>query len=207
MKNACSRWSFLAVPVLAALGCSDPVPLPAQGAISLQVGGPSSTCPEPGNVYPVGRLTSDPSDPTGKRKIALAPSDSDPGQSVVDGESNTSITCSVRGSGPYTFSGSLRATSNDEGKDPITVTFSGGTVNADKKTGSVSVSVFTPQLDGQFSSGSTPCTVTVINGQIKGGSIWADFSCPTLTQPPSGVCSSGVAPSESTFVFENCDGS
>ncbi|HEX3849352.1 MAG TPA: hypothetical protein VHW01_00210 [Polyangiaceae bacterium] len=207
MKNACSRWSFLAVPVLAALGCSDPVPLPAQGAISLQIGGPSSTCPEPGNVYPVGKLKNDPTDPTGMRKIAQAPSDSDPGQSVVDGESGTTVSCSVRGKGPFTFSGSLHATSNDEAKDPITVTFSNGVVNDDKKTGTVMIGVFTPQLDGQFSSGSVPCTVNVINQQIKGGSIWADFSCPNLTSPPSGVCTSGVAPSVSTFVFENCDGS
>jgi hypothetical protein len=207
MKNACSRWSFLAVPVLTALGCSDPVPLPAQGAISLQVGGPTSTCPEPGNVYPVGKLVNDPSDPTGKRKKALAPSESDPGQSVVDGEGGTKISCSVRGKGPFTFSGSLQATSADEAKDLITITFSNGVVNEDKTTGTVSVQVFTTQLAGQFASGSTPCTVKVINQQIKGGSIWADFSCPSLTQPPSGACSSGVAPSTSTFVFENCDGS
>ena len=207
MKNACSRWSFLAVPVLAASGCSDPVPLPAQAAITLQVGGPSNTCPEPGNVYPVGRLINDPSDPTGKRKIAQAPSSTDPGQSVVDGESGTTVSCSVRGNGPYTFSGSLHATSADEMKDPITVTFNNGVVNSDKATGTVAVTVFTPQLDGQFTSGSTPCTLTVINQQVKGGSIWANFSCPSLTQAPSGVCSSGVAPSVSTVVFENCDGS
>jgi|GEM_PF-930856 hypothetical protein len=207
MKNACSRWSFLAVPVLAAFGCSDPVPLPAQGAISLQVGGPSSTCPEPGTVYQVGKLKTDPSDPTGKHKIAQAPSDLDPGLSVVDGESGTNISCSVHGSGPFTFSGSLHATADDELKDPVTITFSNGVVNADKKTGTVAVSIFTPQLESSFSSGSTPCTVDVIQQQIKGGSIWADFSCPTLTSPPSSVCSSGVAPSVSTFVFENCDGS
>ena len=130
--------------------------LPAQAAISLQIGGPSSTCPVPGMVYPVG---------------TRAPSDIDPGQSVIDGESGTAISCSVRGTGPYTFSGSLHATSSDKNEDPITVTFSGGTVNADKTTGnSVSVSVFTPQLDGTFASASTPCTVTVIDQQKAGES-------------------------------------
>jgi hypothetical protein len=197
MKNACSRWSFLAVPVLAALGCSDPVPLPAQGAISLQVGGPAP-CPVPGQIYPVGRLVN---------KVAQAPSDSDPGQSVVDGESGTSVSCSVHGGGPYTFSGSIHATSYDEAKDPITVSFTNGVVNADKTTGTVTVSVFTPQLLAQFTSGAMPCTVKVINHQIKGGSIWADFSCPTLSAGLQGTCSSGVAPSVSTVVFENCDGS
>ena len=203
MKNACSRWSFLAVPVLAALGCSDPVPLPNQGAISLQVGGPS--CPVPGTVYPVGKLKTDPSDPTGKRKIVQAPSDTDSGQSVVDGENNTKISCSVRGNGPFTFSGTLYATAYDEAMDPIKVTLSNGVVNADKVTGTVDVQVFTPQLAATFSSGSMPCTLKVFF--VKGGSIWGDFSCPSLTSPPSGVCTSGVAPSKSTFVFENCDGS
>ena len=207
MKNACSRWSFLAVPILAAFGCSDPVPLPAQAAINLQVGGPGSTCPGPGNVYPVGRLITDPSDPTKKHKIALFPSDTDPGKSVVDGESGTTVSCSVRGKGPFTFSGSLHATSNDAMQDLITVTFSNGVVNSDKATGTVDVGVFTPQLDATFTSGSMPCTLKVINQQVKGGSIWADFSCPSLTAPPSGVCSSGVTPSVSTVVFENCDGS
>jgi hypothetical protein len=183
MKNACSRWSFLAVPVLAAFGCSDPVPLPAQGAISLQVGGPSSTCP------------------------ALAPSETDPGQSVVDGEGLTTVSCSVRGNGPYTFSGSLHATADDAMQDLITISFSNGVVNSDKTTGTVDMRVFTPQLDNTFSNGSTPCAIQVLNQQVKGGSIWADFSCPSLTASLSGPCSSGVAPSVSTFVFENCDGS
>lgn len=173
-------------------GTASAAALPGQGAISLQIGGPSSTCPEPGNVYPVG---------------TPAPSAADPGQSVIDGEGGTAISCSVRGTGPFTFSGSLHATSSDAARDPITVTFSGGTVNADKATGTVSVSVFTPQLEANFSSGSTPCTVEVINRQVKAGSIWANFSCPSLSSPPSGVCTSGVAPSVSTLVFENCDGS
>jgi hypothetical protein len=166
--------------------------LPGQGALTLQIGGPSTTCPEPGMVYPVGKP---------------APSDTDPGQSVIDGESGTAISCSVRGTGPYTFSGSMHATSTDQGRDPITVTFSNGTVNADKTMGTVSVGVFTPQLDSNFTSGSTPCVVTVIDHQVKRGSIWANFSCPSLTSPPSGECSSGVAPNVSTLVFENCDGS
>jgi hypothetical protein len=197
MKNACSRWSFLAVPVLAAFGCSDPVPLPAQGSVTLQLGGadpvvPATNCPVPDNVYPVGNP---------------APTSDAFGKPVVDGENGASVSCSVHGSGPYTFSGSLNASASDANKDPITITFSSGVVNSDKLTGTVTVGVSTPQLGDTFGSGSTPCTVTVINGQVKGGSIWANFSCPSLTSPPSGLCSSGVAPSVSTLLFENCDGS
>jgi hypothetical protein len=173
-------------------GTAGAAALPGQGAISLQIGGPSSTCPEPGQVYPVGKP---------------APSATDPGQSVVDGVGDTNISCSVRGTGPYTFSGSLHATSSDGNRDPITVTFSNGVIDANRTTGTATVTVFTPQLSASFASGSTPCTVEVINQQVKGGSIWANFSCPSLTSPPSGACASGVAPSVSTFVFENCDGS
>jgi hypothetical protein len=192
MMNACARWSFLAVLVIASIDCSDPVPLPAQGAITLSVTTPSQPvpammCPVPGKQYLVGSKGN-------------APTETDPGESLIDGDGAT-VSCSVHGSGPYTFSGSLHA-STTEG-DPITVTFTGGTVDADKKTGSVSVNLYTPQLAGNFDSGSTPCTVTVINGQVKNGSIWAQFSCPSVASPPSNLCGIGT----STFVFENCDGS
>ena len=35
MMNACPRWSLVAAPLLLSLGCSDPVPPPAQGALTL----------------------------------------------------------------------------------------------------------------------------------------------------------------------------
>lgn len=193
MMNACPRWSFLAVPLLAALGCSDPVPLPAQGAISLSIQKPlsnvnGSSCPESGATYQVGGPG--------------IPSTTSTGDSVIDGDNGAKISCSVKGSGPYTFSGSFHGTTPDGNHYPITVSFSSGTVDKDGVNGTVAVSVFTPVLAANFSS-TDACTVTVLNKQIKGGSIWAKFSCPSITNPPSGLCRVG----DSVIVFENCDGS
>ena len=193
MMNA--RWSLLAVPAIAAMGCSDPVPLPAQGAISLSIQKPSkastgTTCPVPGRTYEV----------SGK----AVPNTNRPGSSLIDGESGASISCSVHGSGPYTFSGSFHGATNDVNKYPITVTFSDGTVAADKLTGTATVNVFAPELAGTFASKTSACTVSVIGQQIKGGSIWASFSCNAISAPPQQECEVG---SSSVIVFENCDGS
>src|SRR3954469_3306429 len=153
MMNA--RWSFVAVPLLAALGCSDPVPLPAQGAISLSIQKSTLSCPDSGTTYEVG--------------APKPPSASTPGDSIVDGDKGAKITCSVKASGGgYAFSGNLQA-STTVPVLPINVTFNDGVVDA-AGNGTVSVSVFTPYLGGYYTS-STPCTVKVINSQVKGGSI------------------------------------
>lgn len=202
MMNACARWSFLAVPVLAALGCSDPVPLPAQAAVTLGLQGPlddSTKCPVgAGKSYQVGA----------KKKVGTvitvqAPNDVTPGASVIDGEGGVSVSCSVRkqADGSFKFNGSLSASSSEN--DPITVTIANGLINSDKVTGTGSVSVFTPQLAGTYSSGATPCAFKVINAQVKGGSIWVDFTCSSIASPPSKEC----AVVSSTIVFENCSGS
>jgi hypothetical protein len=192
MMNA--RWSFLAVPLLAALGCSDPVPLPAQGAITLSVRLPTSsvngTCPDSGTTYLVG--------------APVVPTTSTPGNSLVDGDKGAHISCSVKGSGGgFAFSGSLAANTTQGTPYPITVTFSNGVVDANG-VGTANIGVYTPPLSATYTS-SAPCTVKVLGSplQVKGGSIWASFSCPSITYPPSGLCEVG----SSVIVFENCDGS
>ncbi|MEP7050917.1 MAG: hypothetical protein ABJB12_11205 [Pseudomonadota bacterium] len=200
MMNACTRWSFLAVPVLAALGCSDPVPLPAEGAVTLGLQGPmqvtQTSCPVgAGRSYQVGFRAKDGS--------VQAPTEILPGKSVIDGENSTVVSCSVhkQSDGSYAFSGSLQAPSSEH--DPINVTISNGLISSDGVTGTGAVSVFTPQLAGTFASGSTPCTFKVIKNQVKGGAIWASFSCPSIAQPPQNVCSIV----SSIIVFGNCAGS
>ena len=204
MMNACPRWSFLAVPVLAAFGCSDPVPLPAQGAATLGLydaqDASSGSCPIiGGKSYQVGAKKK-----VGTVTMVQAPNTLTPGLSVIDGESGTSVSCSVKktSAGTYAFSGSLHASTGEN--DPITVTIVNGTIAADQVMGSGEVSIFTPQLAGTFDSGATPCAFTVINKQVKGGSIWASFSCPSIAQPPSHACS---VVNSSVIVFENCSGS
>jgi hypothetical protein len=192
MMNA--RWSFLAVPLLAALGCSDPVPLPAQGAITLSVRLPTSsvngTCPDSGTTYYVG--------------APAAPTTANPGNSLVDGDKGAHIGCSVKGSGGgFAFSGSLAANTTQGDPYPVTVTFSNGVVDA-SGNGTANIGVYTPKLSATYTS-SAACTVKVLGSplQVKGGSIWASFSCPSITNPPSGLCEVG----SSVVVFENCDGS
>ena len=198
MMNA--RWSFLAVPLLAALGCSDPVPLPAQGAITVNVRLPSSTsggstCPDPGTAYTVGN--------------PLTPATG----TLVDGDNSAHISCSVKpGGAGFAFNGSLSATTTTGDPYLITATFSGGSVDS-TGAGTTDFSLYTPKLSQTFTS-SAPCTVQVINGQVKGGSIWARFSCPSLTNPPSGLCQVGDTDLSTTLnafstviLFENCDGS
>jgi hypothetical protein len=191
MMNGCPRWSFLTVPLLAALGCSDPVPRPAQGNVTLSVQQPmtgSPTCPVPGKIYVVGN--------------PLGPSATSAGDRLIDGEHGATIKCSVHGSGPFTFSGSIHGTSSE--KDPVTVTFTGGMISADKLTGTGTVSVYTPSVDG-FTSSDASCTFTVVSQQVKHGSLWATFSCPSITQ--SSTAKSCQIGSTSAFVLENCDGS
>jgi len=188
MMNGCPRWSLLTVPLFAALGCSDPVPRPAQGGLTLSIQKPPGTvtCPVPGKTYEVGN-------PKGPTSISA-------GDRLVDGENSASIKCSVKGSGPFTFSGSIHT---DVSK--LTLSLTNGVVNADKLTGTATVTVYTADLSGTFASAASACTVSVINQQVQPGSMWATLSCPTVT---NGSTAQSCAVGETTtFVLENCDGS
>jgi hypothetical protein len=201
MMNAYARCSFLAAPLLAALGCSDPVPPPAQGAVTLYLGHTvdavtAMSCPVTAQTYQIGATDS-------KTKSVLAPTASTHGQSVISGEGGSSISCSVAaGGGGYRFSGTLSAVTAQG--DKISVQFANGTVGSDF-TGTADVSVYTPQLLAGFTSVGTmtSCAITVQNQQVKKGSIWATFTCPKIASPPSGLCGISGA---SAIVFENCSG-
>jgi hypothetical protein len=195
MMNASARCSFLAVPLLAALGCSDPVPPPAQGAVTLEIGQPTVPvnqmfCPVV-KTYQVAATDS-------KTKMLAAPSAADPGESVISGESGSSISCSVTGGGStFNFSGSFLGFTPQG--DKVSLSFSNGTVT--NFVGTADISVYTPDLSANFSG--TGCNITVENKQVKGGSIWAAFECDQISAPPSNLC--GI--NSSAFVFENCSGS
>ncbi|MEI9938869.1 MAG: hypothetical protein WDO69_16755 [Pseudomonadota bacterium] len=143
-------------------------------------------CPTTAKVYEVGNPT--------------APSASSPGDTLIDGEHNASIKCSVKGNGPFQISGTVQGSSGEH--EPVMVSVS-GTINADKLTGTGSVNVYTPLLTG-FASADGTCTFTVINQQVKPGSLWMTFKCPSITQPPGRSCLVGDS---SAIVLENCDGS
>jgi hypothetical protein len=192
MMNGCPRWSFLAVPLLAALGCSDPVPRPAQGNLTVSIQGPvtgTMKCPVPGKTYYVGNPDAPNKDMVGDR--------------FIDGENGATIKCSVKGNGPFSFSGTIKASSSEN--DKVTMTISNGVVNADRLTGTATAGVFTPQLAGTFASAEGACAVTVIGDEIKAGSMWGQISCPLITYTSTGqACSIGTT---TTFVLENCEGS
>jgi len=160
----------------------------AQGALSVTVEEvlPSiagKTCPSPGVAYEIGAP-----DP---------PTQVNPGESVVNGQAGTAITCSVTGQGQFAFSGSLHAITARG--DTVSINFSNGSI-AEDGTGSADVTFYSPQLAAAFAG--TACSVTVEDQQVKPGSIWASFQCPQIASPPSGACAlHGV------LVFENCDGS
>ena len=184
MMNGCPRWSLLVVPLLAALGCSDPVPRPAQGNLTLSIQ-QLMGCPTPGKIYQVGNPG--------------APTEIDFGDPFIDGENGATIKCSVRGAGSFTFSGSIQARSKEN--DTVNLSMTNGVINADK-TGTATLSVFTPGLGASYSSDMGTCQVTAID--VRAGALWAKINCPKISE--SSTATSCIVGTTTTFVLENCDG-
>lgn len=162
---------------------------PAQGNLTLSIQPPlssdSGSCPEPGHTYVVGN-------PKGPNSVS-------PGDRLIDGEDGVIIECSVRGTGPYTVSGTIQS----NGTDGVNLSITDGVIETDDNTGTASVSVYTSTLGGIFSG--VGCTLAVVNDNVKSGAIWATVYCPTITSSkPGQACAVG---SITTVVFENCDGS
>jgi len=170
---------------LVALGCSDPVPPPAQGSLTMSVGPPfaGGTCPSTGF--------------NGKIALGDGPNhrNNDPGDRVIDGQDDATASCRVGGSDTFTFSGSL---------EHLTSAFSitGGTISKGG-TGTAEVSMFFPDVADVISS-SEPCRLSVATAplEVAPGRIWATIECPTLTvaDRPDGACGA-----RGEFVMENCE--
>jgi hypothetical protein len=193
MMNGCPRWSVLALPLLAALGCSDPVPRPAQGSLTLSIQPPvgAGNCPVPGTTYVIGN-------PKG-------PNSGFAGDSLIDGEHGATIKCAVNGSSTFTFSGTIKGITNTTPSSKVAFQVSNGVINMDRLTGTATVAVNTNELAGNFASPAGACTVGVVQDAVKAGSLWATVTCPSISDPtsPGKACSVG---SITTFVLENCDG-
>lgn len=116
---------------------------------------------------------------------------------IVDGEGEAAVSCTVSGTSSFTFEGSLQL-----GRLALKIT---NGVLGDDKTGTADITV----TDGQNLSGSltspAPCSIDATTTsdqtfQIKPGSMWAGFDCPSVEQAPSESCAaSGI------FVLENCE--
>ncbi len=200
--NLSSRWCVTAVVALGALGCSDPVPPPAQGAFWANV---KSVSPTPaGKMCPSGTtLTFDVPTvplPTVEKPQAQTLDADTYLHKIIDGEDKAEVNCTVKGKSSYTVEGTIKL-----GNKSLAV--SNGTLGADKK-GTARITLRdsgVPGFSGALSAPSANCTLDAAaaagnNYQIKAGSIWGKFSCPSVEQAPSDYCSA-----EGYFVFENCD--
>ncbi|HKO47162.1 MAG TPA: hypothetical protein VJV79_05535 [Polyangiaceae bacterium] len=163
---------------------------PAQGNMTLllQQVKPTS-CPVASKTYQVGN--------------PQAPTSSSVGDRLIDGEAGAKVSCVVRGGGPYFFSGSIQGQSSELAK--VTLIVKNGIIDADEQTGTATISVYTPELADVFHSTEGGCTVSVVAQNVKPGSLWATFSCPSVSSSSTGAaCGIGAI---STFVLENCEAS
>jgi len=116
--------------------------------------------------------------------------------SAIDGEGDAKVSCSVKGSSSFTFSGRI----SSGGK---VLELSDG-VLSNNMTGTARVLVAnSSQFSNALASPAADCTIKVVTNskgvQVKSGSLWAEFSCVSVEQQPSFGCgTSGV------FVLENC---
>ena len=117
---------------------------------------------------------------------------------VIDGDNKASVKCSVKGGPVFNFSGNLLL--NGEGME-----VSGGTVDATLK-GTATITIKNTQhLSTSLISPPPPsCAIDIVTTgagpQVKAGSMWAHFSCPSVEAPPSDSCAA-----QGYFVFENCE--
>jgi hypothetical protein len=179
-------WSLLATCTLGALGCSSPVPPSPQASATISVSG--GMCPSNGKHYSLGNP-------------APTTSEVDPGSTLINGSKGATVGCTVSGGGTFSFSGSLDAISTEG--STVRIDFTNGVINPPDSngtiTGTAASDLYTSDLLEVVSTGATPCTLSVINQQVKPGAIWASFTCSSETAPPSDSCnSSGV------IVFQDC---
>jgi hypothetical protein len=195
--NLSSRWCVTAVVALGALGCSDSVPPPAQGAFWANV---KSVSPSPtGKSCSAGAsLTFDV--PTVDPMLNQTLDRDTYLHKLIDGEDKAEVSCAVKGKSSFTVEGTIQL-----GNKSFSI--SNGTLGADKKgTARITLrSAGTPGFSGALSSPSNTCTLDAAaasgnNFQVRPGSVWGHFDCPSVEQAPTDYCKA-----DGFFVLENCD--
>lgn len=191
--NLSARWCVSALAALSALGCSDPVPPAAQGAfiVSINSVSPSNgkACPAPFTTFDVPEVYN-----TSNRVEAL--NTNTYLHWTIDGESDSNVSCSVKGSSSFTFGGRIAS-----GVSLIEI--SDGTL-ANNMTGTARINIANgSKLSTSLTSPAADCKITVVTNsrgtQVRPGSIWASFECPSLEHQPGDACSA-----KGVFVLENC---
>ena len=191
--NLSPRWCVTAFAAVGALSCSDPVPPPAQGAFIVTL---SNVSPSNGKSCPAGTaFTYDvPSVLASKPTETL--SSSTYLHWTVDGESNSKVSCSVKGSSSFSFSGRISSgVQTLEISDGVLTNNMSGTARFTVANGM--------KISNPLTSPAADCTVTVVNNskglQVKPGSLWATFTCSGVEHQPGEACQA-----KGTFVLENC---
>lgn len=192
-----SRWCVTAVLAFGVLACSDPVPPPAQGAFLAHVTSPSPL-PAGKQCRIGGAFTYDIPAVFATKPIEQLDADTYL-HKAVDGENGATVSCSVKGSSTFSFSGKLRQ------GDSVSLDISSGTMGADGK-GTALIGIHNAmKLSSALTSPGPTCTVQAVKGQnnalqLKPGSMWASFDCNAVDAPPTDSCSA-----DGFFVLENCD--
>jgi hypothetical protein len=195
--NLSSRWCVTAVVAVGALGCSDPVPPPAQGAFIARI---NSVSPAPaGKMCPAGAAFTYDVPAVDPKLIPPKTLDADTyAFKIIDGEDSSTVSCSITGGSTFTFSGRISL-----GGQAIEV--SNGMLGADKKGTALITVTNTAHLSSSLAArAENPCTVNAAaaadnNFQVRAGSMWASFNCPAVEHQPTDYCKA-----EGFFVFENC---
>ena len=183
--------SAAGVALLGGLGCSDPVPLPAQGAFSMNVRAP--TGPNAGGCKVQAHTANIGTPP-------LTSTNSDVDRAVdKQGKPSADVSCTVKGKSTFSVKGNVK-----KGVTSFNVTLiedigKGGSARA-------TVSEFDATSAVTLSSpAETPCTVSLAGGnlEIAPGRIWATFDCPVILDPRSPGTTTCTA--DGVFLFENCE--
>lgn len=112
---------------------------------------------------------------------------------LIDGEQGAAVSCRVSGQGTYELSGRI-----EQGGKAIAI--ENGSVSG--RTGSATISLTDAvHVSGKLTA-PAPCQIDVgaDNLQISAGRIWARFSCASVEQAPSALCTA-----QGYFVLENCE--
>lgn len=197
-------WNSVALAVIAAgsivaSGCSDPVPPPAQGAVTYRMyKAGTQNCQIPPHT------SNAPSAPAGTGTNVTG---TNKGNEAVDGDNGAKVKCKVAAAGAaFDVNATIQVG---------TVSFAMNTTIADQQEGvDGTVDVNDNQTQASYLQPVTyakpptpPCKFSVKPASGEGygaasGRIWGKFTCDQAmdTQNPGSSCSI-----EGTFVFENCD--
>lgn len=176
----------IALGALFGIGCSGPAETSAGAGLNLSISATTASCGAgAAQLDDVGNPPPDHTKGT-------------PGKVVFDGENGMKASCSVKGTGPWTITGSMNSNSPRVG-----FIVNSATINADG-TGTGDITLSTAALDSVLNTPpGKPCKIEAVkNGdtpQVRPGAVWATFSCPDLFAPPSSTC---FASGE--FVFDHC---